>query len=576
MHRIHLLIAMALLGGLVPQARSQSALRPISELRAEATPEGLRLHRREGLTLRSCGPEFLAAGGPGEVWSYPSDGSWIGDTVALAAGGTEVLSSWGAYERRVSLFSRHDPGAVPEVVWDDVELEYNWRRRTAGADTVGRFAELHQRYAVQGQSQREADLALYDSSSAAPVFTYTLPTVLPALAEAEVEMTADGTRTLAYVFEGMTSSALLTRVVAQGGGFAVDSEGRIPLAGIPVAFCVSADGSTAAFGTTHRITVVNTDTMTAVQELTHFGEPQYGALGLSADGSRLVFGTRGRARILERGSDGLYAEVLEHPLEPNQYCLRAALSPDGASVTLGIQDLGAMGDARVRAVEVATGTTLVEVAHESTAPHQNYVWRIDHSDDGRIVAVGLWGDEGLDDAPELLVLDLVEGTVILERDFPGSVLELDLSGDGRTLAVASKGVHANTFGGGGALTLLQLRPRSVMIEGVPRAGSTIQVGVVAREGWQVALLGGPDRLAVPVPAPELFGLVLAGWLHLDLSTATVQGPATVGEGNVHWWPLTLPSGPGAAGRVLHFQGADLTRAELSADVTRITVLPAAP
>lgn len=562
---------------LAPLASGQASL---AHLRAEwlhPHPEGL--DRQVWDMMGKSTVLFSSAAPEGPNWTFPSDGTWIADTVSLGNGGTQVLSSWGAYARTTALFSIHDDGGLATPVWTSGDLGFNWRRRVASADEADVHVELHQRYASPGSQARVVDLTVYTSSDASPAWSTTLPLELPALSEAEVVVSADGSRIIAYVSDAASGGAHVTTVTSTVDAdgvrtFSLGASGLIPLTSNPSVFCASADGSTVAIGTISRITVADVDTISVLQVLSHFGQPQYGALSLSSDGGRLSFGTMHKLRVFERGADDLYASILELDLQQGQFCLRAVLSPAGDQCTVGLHEFGNSADATITTIDVGTGTKIFERSYSSEGAHQNYVWRLEYSADGSRVAAGLWGDEA-GGVPELVVFEPANDEMLLEWDFEGSVLDLDFAGNGHWLSVASKGVHANVLGGGGALSTFQMDVLDVLIQGVPRAGETVLVGTPIRDGKDSALLESGTLAAAPVEDPEILGQVNQGSLFLDPQAMTVHGPVLVDESNVVWWPVTLPAGAGAVGAQLHFQALNVTDALLSGYLSSLTVLPAA-
>jgi hypothetical protein len=197
---------------------------------------------------------------------------------------------------------------------------------------------------------------------------------------------------------------------------------------------------------------------------------------------------------------------------------------------------------------------------------------VDVSSDGSCVAFGAWGDE-LGGVPEVVVLNAITGDVLIEYDLPGSVLDIDLSEDGEWLAVASKGVHANTSGGGGAFSLFQVRHPALRVQGTPRIGSTIAVEYRVRSGSLARLVQALTLSATPVQDPIVDGLSLTGLLHLELAGLALHEPGSSNAEHVFTTSVTIPDDPALIGSELYFQAVNLSDAELSATFSRIRVLP---
>jgi hypothetical protein len=76
------------------------------------------------------------------------------------------------------------------------------------------------------------------------------------------------------------------------------------------------------------------------------------------------------------------------------------------------------------------------------------------SDDGSVMAVASWGTQN-NAHPEVQVFD-ADLNLITGIDSNGSAFDMSLSKDGRYVVSGTKGVHANTFGNGGELILVDL------------------------------------------------------------------------------------------------------------------------
>jgi hypothetical protein len=77
------------------------------------------------------------------------------------------------------------------------------------------------------------------------------------------------------------------------------------------------------------------------------------------------------------------------------------------------------------------------------------------NDNGTVMAFASWGTE-FHDWPEVMVFNRnVE--LIGAIEFPGSAFGVDVSADGQYVVGGSKAVHANQFGSGGRIELIQLQ-----------------------------------------------------------------------------------------------------------------------
>jgi hypothetical protein len=79
------------------------------------------------------------------------------------------------------------------------------------------------------------------------------------------------------------------------------------------------------------------------------------------------------------------------------------------------------------------------------------------NDNGTVMAFASWGTE-FHDWPEVMVFNR-SVDLIGEIDFPGSAFGVDVSADGQYVVGGAKAVHANQFGSGGRIELIQLPPQ---------------------------------------------------------------------------------------------------------------------
>ncbi len=134
------------------------------------------------------------------------------------------------------------------------------------------------------------------------------------------------------------------------------------------------------------------------------------------------------------------------------------------------------------------------------------------SDDGKIIAVGSWGAQ-TNGHPEVMIFDRDKGsTPIGSIDTPGSVLDLDLSGNGRFVVAGTKKVHANTLGRGGIAYSYDLGGRTFWREGTASLTRTIKLSVDGKLADPVLLALGTRALA-PFALPGI-----GGFLEVDPSS----------------------------------------------------------
>jgi hypothetical protein len=107
-----------------------------------------------------------------------------------------------------------------------------------------------------------------------------------------------------------------------------------------------------------------------------------------------------------------------------------------------------------RVFDTASGQITAETMTQGTGTFQDTVQVAHMSDDGSVMAVASWGTQN-NAHPEVQVFD-ADLNLITGIDSNGSAFDMSLSKDGRYVVSGTKGVHANTFGNGGELILVDL------------------------------------------------------------------------------------------------------------------------
>jgi len=104
--------------------------------------------------------------------------------------------------------------------------------------------------------------------------------------------------------------------------------------------------------------------------------------------------------------------------------------------------------------DVASAQMIGSYPVSGTGQFQGTPVGAESNDNGTAMAFASWGTE-FHDWPEVMVfnrnVDLI-GAI----EFPGSAFGVDVSSDGQYVVGGSKAVHANQFGSGGRIELIQL------------------------------------------------------------------------------------------------------------------------
>jgi hypothetical protein len=176
---------------------------------------------------------------------------------------------------------------------------------------------------------------------------------------------------------------------------------------------------------------------------------------ISGDGNVFVAG--GFSLDVYKFDGTTYQRVIHFSLASSWFGGASIVSRDGSTVgTFGMNFTNWLSG-EVVLFDVASAQMLGSYPVTGTGSFQGTPVGAESSDNGRIMAFASWGTE-FHDWPEVMVFNRnVE--LIGQIDFPGSAFGVDVSADGQYVVGSSKHVHANTFGSGGRIELIQLPPQ---------------------------------------------------------------------------------------------------------------------
>jgi hypothetical protein len=158
---------------------------------------------------------------------------------------------------------------------------------------------------------------------------------------------------------------------------------------------------------------------------------------------------------------------------------------------------------------------------------QNVASAISITGTGDRFAVGFWGD-GDGPFPEVQVYRRDQNAPYFTASLTGSVHALEISADGRRLAVAQKITHANISGGGGAIRLYRLQEEDFVAGGIARQGAMLHFDYAGNPNSPVKLLRSSALDNPPTSFPGIGTLYIyrAGISHSPLGTTGPEGLAT--------------------------------------------------
>jgi hypothetical protein len=176
---------------------------------------------------------------------------------------------------------------------------------------------------------------------------------------------------------------------------------------------------------------------------------------ISGDGS--VFVTGGFGLDVYKYDGTTYQQVIHFSRANNWFGGASIVSRDGSTVgSFAGNFANNWLTGEVFLFDVASAQMIGSYPVSGTGSFQGTPVGAESNDNGRVMAFASWGTE-FHDWPEVMVFNRnVE--LIGAIEFPGSAFGVDVSADGQYVVGGSKAVHANQFGSGGRIELIQLQP----------------------------------------------------------------------------------------------------------------------
>ena len=204
-----------------------------------------------------------------------------------------------------------------------------------------------------------------------------------------------------------------------------------------------------------------------------------------------------------------------------------------------------------------------------TGSYQDVGQGVSISDDGKLIAVGSWGDE-FNAHPEVMVFDRNTGAVLNTIDTPGSCYSVDMSGDGQFVVAGTKSVHANTFGNGGEGYSLDNGGQGFWLSGTPSINRLNNLNFNGAVGDMVWFAAGVGLLPAGIPIGGFTGL---WWLDNTMLAVPPSPLAPVPGSGTLTVPVLVPNNPGIVGLTVYAQAARTGGVKEIDNYLRLVVTP---
>jgi hypothetical protein len=293
--------------------------------------------------------------------------------------------------------------------------------------------------------------AFTSNSNGTPDWSFPYPVSDPNLPanSRKVATSRDGSTIAAVVSDSVTQNSTLYVFDANTGAVRLSWTDPLRMNGVEL----TDDGSIALVTQDNRAALVDTSTGNILFSVTGSGA---GNIFYRVSGDGQVFVVGGFSFDVYAFNGTTYTRVIHFSQANFWFGGACAISRDGSTAgTFGSNFANNWLNGVVYLFDVASGTMLGSYPVNGSGMYQGTPVGAGSNDDGSVMAFASWGTE-FHDWPEVMVFDR-SVQLIGQINFPGSAFSVDVSSDGQYVVGGSKAVHANQFGSGGRVELIQLQ-----------------------------------------------------------------------------------------------------------------------
>jgi len=410
---------------------------------ARVTPNGITIENfatsdRESTVRAIPGRPTLEPFG-NTVWQV-DDPNAIADGVSIDA--NEVWGAWTLQGARLSAYPILGNG-TPDFEFSSFRSGNSGVASAKGADRMA-FMESN----AAGNDFRIHGFK--STSGGVPEWSFAFPVSDPNLpaSSRKVAVSYDGSTVAAVVSDSVTQNSTLYIFEADTGE--IRSTWTDPLR--MNAVDLTDDGSVALVTQDNLAVLVDTSDGSMLFSVAGSGAGNI-FYRISGDGN--VFVTDGFALDVYKFDGATYQRVIHFTQASTWFGGASVVSRDGSTVGSFAANFTNWLSGEVVLFEVASAQLLGSYPVSGTGSFQGTPVGAQSNDNGTVMALASWGTE-FHDWPEVMVfnrnVDLI-GAI----NFPGSAFGVDVSADGQYVVGGSKAVHANQFGSGGRIELIQLQ-----------------------------------------------------------------------------------------------------------------------
>jgi hypothetical protein len=290
------------------------------------------------------------------------------------------------------------------------------------------------------------------TSNGVPDWSFPFPVSdpnLPASSKKEA-VSHDGSTVAAVVSDSVTQNSTLYVFDADTGNVRSSRTDAIRMDAVDL----TDDGSVALVTEDNLAVLVDTSNGNTIFSVAGSGA---GSIFYRISGDGNVFVTDGFDLDVYKFNGTTYQRVIHFSQSNNWFGGASIVSRDGSTVGSFAGNFTNWLSGTVFLFDVASGQMLGSYPVSGTGQYQGTPVGAESNDNGTVMAFASWGTQ-FHDWPEVMVFNR-SVQLIDHIDFPGSAFSVDVSADGQYVVGGSKAVHANQFGSGGSIELIQLPPQ---------------------------------------------------------------------------------------------------------------------
>jgi hypothetical protein len=288
------------------------------------------------------------------------------------------------------------------------------------------------------------------ASNGTPDWSFPYPVSDPNLpaSSKKVATSRDGSTIAAVVSDSITQNSTLYVFNATTGAVTLTWTDPLRMDAVEL----TDDGSIALVTQDNHAALVDTSTGNILFGVTGSGA---GNIFYRVSGDGHVFVVGGFSFDVYAFNGTTYTRVIHFTQANSWFGGACAVSHDGSTVGTFAGNFGNNWlSGVVYLFDVASHNMLGSYPVSGTGSYQGTPVGANSNDDGSVMVFASWGTQ-FHDWPEVMVFNR-SVQLIGQINFPGSAFSVDTSSDGQYVVGGAKAVHANQFGSGGRIELIQL------------------------------------------------------------------------------------------------------------------------